>query len=82
MSLGLGGNFVGERFGDLANSFKVDGYFLTNAAIAYKRDNWRAAVNFRNLFDVDYIEGAISGNRFSIFPGSGFTIVGSFSITF
>ncbi|MGD1937825.1 MAG: TonB-dependent siderophore receptor [Cyanophyceae cyanobacterium] len=82
LSFGLGGNFVGERFGDVDNSFELDSYFLTNAAIAYKRDNWRAAVNFRNLFDVDYIEGGISGNRFTIFPGAGFTVVGSFSITF
>ncbi|MEM9245130.1 MAG: hypothetical protein AAGA67_05250 [Cyanobacteria bacterium P01_F01_bin.153] len=50
--------------------------------IAYKRDNWRAALNFRNLFDVEYIEGTTSGNRLTIFPGAGFTVVGSFSITF
>ncbi|MEM6502280.1 MAG: TonB-dependent siderophore receptor [Cyanobacteria bacterium P01_C01_bin.89] len=82
LSLGLGGNFVGERFGDVNNTFELDSYFLTNAAIAYRRDNWRAAVNFRNLFDVDYIAGTISGNRFAIFPGAGFSVVGSFSITF
>ncbi|MEM9246986.1 MAG: TonB-dependent receptor, partial [Cyanobacteria bacterium P01_F01_bin.153] len=82
LSLGLGGNFVSERFGDVNNTFELDSYFLTNAAIAYRRDNWRAAVNFRNLFDVDYIAGTVSGNRFSIFPGAGFSVVGSFSITF
>ncbi|MGV2830209.1 TonB-dependent siderophore receptor [Myxosarcina sp. GI1(2024)] len=40
LGLGLGFNFVGERFGDLDNSFTVDSYFLTNAAISYERNKW------------------------------------------
>ncbi|MEL6162636.1 MAG: TonB-dependent receptor [Cyanobacteria bacterium J06628_3] len=82
LGLGVGFNFVGERFGDLANSFKLDSYFLTNAAISYERDNWRAALNFRNLFDVDYIQGTENSRRNEIYPGQGFTVIGSVSVKF
>ncbi|MEM9246431.1 MAG: TonB-dependent siderophore receptor, partial [Cyanobacteria bacterium P01_F01_bin.153] len=82
LSLGLGFNYVDERFGNLDNDFTVDSYFLTNAAIAYQRNNWKAALNFRNLFDVDYIESVDNIRVGSINPGEGFTIVGSFSIEF
>ncbi|NEQ83698.1 MAG: TonB-dependent receptor [Moorea sp. SIO2I5] len=81
LGFGLGFNYVGERFGDNANTFKVDSYFLTNAAISYRRDNWKAAMNIRNLFDIDYIETTSSGRR-GIYPGESFTIIGSFSIEF
>ncbi|MEM6715418.1 MAG: TonB-dependent receptor [Cyanobacteria bacterium P01_C01_bin.147] len=46
-------DFMDERFGDLDNSFTVAEYFLTNAAIGYQRDNWRAGLNFRNLFGIE-----------------------------
>ena len=82
LSFGLGFNFVGERFGDNANSFTLDSYFLTNAAIAYKRDNWRAALNFRNLFNVNYIQGTEDGRTSEIYPGRGFTIIGTISVEF
>ncbi|NEQ30132.1 MAG: TonB-dependent siderophore receptor [Leptolyngbya sp. SIO4C5] len=82
LGLGLGVNFVGDRFGDNANSFELDSYFLTNAAISYRRDNWQAGLNIRNLFDVDYIESAEGSRITEINPGEGFTIIGSFSIEF
>ncbi|MEM0978697.1 MAG: TonB-dependent siderophore receptor [Cyanobacteria bacterium P01_H01_bin.58] len=81
MSIGLGGNFVGDRFGDENNTIVLDSYFLTNAVIGYERDNWQAALNFRNLFDIDYIESSATRGRVQ-FPGTGFTVVGSFSIEF
>ena len=80
LSFGLGFNFIGERFGDLDNSFTVDSYFLTNAAISYERDKWRGAVNFRNLFDVDYIQGTDNGRLSEIYPGQGFTVIGNISV--
>ncbi|MEM9003866.1 MAG: TonB-dependent siderophore receptor [Cyanobacteria bacterium P01_F01_bin.86] len=82
LSFGLGFNFVGERAGDLDNTFELDSYFLTNAAIAYQRDNWRAALNFRNLFDVDYIAGATTTRPRSNDPGEPFTVIGSFAVEF
>ena len=82
LSFGLGFNFVGERAGDLENTFELDSYFVTNAAIAYQRNNWRAALNFRNLFDVDYIAGATTTRPRSNDPGEPFTVIGSFSVEF
>ncbi|ESA33713.1 hypothetical protein N836_20645 [Leptolyngbya sp. Heron Island J] len=82
LGFGLGINYVSERFGDTANSFTADDYLLTNAAVSYERDNWRAALNIRNLFDIDYIESAGRTRTIGIGPGEPFTIVGSFSIEF
>ncbi|MBE9117327.1 TonB-dependent receptor [Lusitaniella coriacea LEGE 07157] len=82
LGFGFGVNYVGQRFGDNANSFELDSYFLSNAAISYRRDNWKAALNIRNLFDVDYIESSENNRRAEINPGEGLTIIGSFSIEF
>ena len=82
LGFGLGLNYVSERFGDNDNSFVLDEYFLTNAAISYERDNWRAGLNIRNLFDVDYIEGSQNSRLSFISPGEGLTVIGSFSIEF
>ena len=82
LGFGLGFNFVGERQGDLDNSFKLDSYFLTNAALFYKRNNWRAALNFKNLFDVDYIAGASPVRERGNDRGEPFTVLGSLTIEF
>lgn len=82
LGLGLGFNFVGDRQGDTANSFTVGSYVTTNAAIFYKRDNWRFALNFKNIGDVKYIESsfgnAAAGSNF----GDPFTVIGSLSWQF
>jgi iron complex outermembrane receptor protein len=82
--LGFGGgfNFVGERQGDLANSFTVDSYFLTNAAVFYKRDNWRLGLNFKNLFDLNYIAATQNSRTNANEPGAPFTVIGSVSVKF
>ncbi|MEM8545913.1 MAG: TonB-dependent siderophore receptor, partial [Cyanobacteria bacterium P01_H01_bin.119] len=82
LGFGLGFNYVTERFGDTANTFTADGYFLTNAAVSYSRDNWQAAINIRNLFNVNYIESAGRTRTLGIGPGEPFTLIGSFSIEF
>ncbi|WP_250123544.1 TonB-dependent receptor [Chroococcidiopsis sp. CCMEE 29] len=80
LGFGLGLFFVGERQGDLDNSFEVPSYIRTDASLFYRRDNWRAGINFRNLFDIDYIEAADTRSR--ITPGAPFTIIGSVSVEF
>lgn len=82
LGLGVGVNYVGERQGDLANSFQLDSYFLTNAAIFYQRNNYRFAINFKNIFDVDYIQGTPFGRTRNIEPGEPFTVIGSVSVQF
>ena len=80
LGFGLGFNFVGERQGGLPNSFSVDSYFLTNAALFYSRDNWQARLNFDNLFDVDFIETANTSRTRFIYPGDPFTVRGSVAV--
>ncbi len=75
LGFGLGLFFVGERPGDLANTFELPSYLRTDASIFYKRDRFRAAVNLRNLFDVDYFESAFSRNR--VFLGDPLTVQGT-----
>jgi iron complex outermembrane receptor protein len=82
LGLGLGVNWVGNRAGDLQNSFGLDSYFLTNAAISYQRDNWRFGLNFQNLFDVNYVAGTPRTRTRGIEPGQPFTVLGSVSYEF
>ncbi|MEM1256833.1 MAG: TonB-dependent receptor [Cyanobacteria bacterium P01_H01_bin.21] len=82
LGFGLGLNYVGERRGDLNNSFEVDDYFLTSAAAFYRRDNWRFQVNVDNLFDIDYIESADGGRTRGIYPGDPLTVRASVSVDF
>ncbi len=82
LGFGVGLNYVGDRFGDDANSFGLDSYFLTNAAISYERNNWKAALNFQNLFDVDYIQATENRRTGEIYPGQEFTVVGTVSVEF
>jgi iron complex outermembrane recepter protein len=82
LGFGIGFNYVGEREGGLPNSFQADGYFLTNAAIFYQRDNWRFALNFKNLFDVDYIEAVRNDRVRGIYSGEPFVVLGSVSVQF
>lgn len=82
LGFGIGFNYVGEREGDLANSFKVDSYFLTNAGISYRRNNWRFAINIKNLFDVDYIRATNNTRTYGVEPGEPLTVIGSVSVQF
>ncbi|MEY2831063.1 MAG: hypothetical protein RLZZ574_321, partial [Cyanobacteriota bacterium] len=82
LGFGLGFNFVGEREGDLDNSFELDSFFLTNGAIFYERNNWRAALNLKNIFDVDYIAGTSTLRERGNDRGEPFTVIGSFSVEF
>jgi iron complex outermembrane recepter protein len=81
LGLGAGLNFVGERFGDLENSYTLNSYVLVDAAIFYRRNNWRWAVNFKNLGNVDYESGVPFGST-RVPVGEPFTVIGSFSVQF
>jgi len=73
LGFGLGLYYVGERPGDLDNTFMIPDYFRTDAAIYYQRNQFRAQLNFKNLFDVRYFESANGRNR--IFPGAPFEVL-------
>ncbi|MEH1845740.1 MAG: TonB-dependent siderophore receptor [Nostoc sp.] len=80
--LGIGGGvfFVDARAGDLDNSFEVSSYARVDAALYYTADKFRAAINFKNLFDTTYYEGV--QNRFQVYPGAPFTVQGTISWQF
>ena len=78
---GVGLFFVGERQGDLENSFQLPSYLRTDAAIFYRRDRLRVGLNIRNLFNVDYFEASPFG-RFFVYPGAPFTVQGTISWQF
>jgi len=81
LGFGLGLFYIGERAGDLDNSFELPDYLRTDAAIYYRRDRFNAAINIRNLFDIDYMRVSDGGNIF-VQRGAPFTIVGSVSWEF
>ncbi|MEH1833311.1 MAG: TonB-dependent receptor [Nostoc sp.] len=53
---GLGLYYVGDRFVDSAEAVKLPSYFRTDAALFYRQGKFDAALNFQNLFDVNYFE--------------------------
>jgi iron complex outermembrane recepter protein len=81
LGFGIGFNYADTRAGDVNNSFQLESYFLTNAAIFYKRDNYKFALNFKNIFDIAYTPGIPFG-RERIEVGEPFTVIGSFSVEF
>ncbi|NEO27244.1 MAG: TonB-dependent siderophore receptor [Kamptonema sp. SIO4C4] len=81
LGFGAGVFFVGDREGNLDNNFELPSYTRVDARLSYRRDNWVAALNFKNLFDIDYVESRGFG-RVAIQPGIPFTVVGSISIEF
>jgi iron complex outermembrane recepter protein len=81
LGFGLGLFYVDKRPGDLDNSFELPSYLRTDAAIYYKKDNWRAGINIQNLLNTRYFETSDIG-RTTVTPGAPFAIVGSFGISF
>jgi iron complex outermembrane recepter protein len=77
---GIGFFFVGERQGDLENSFQLPSYLRTDASVFYKRGQFRTALNIRNLFNIDYFESAFSDTF--VFTGEPFTVQGTISWQF
>jgi iron complex outermembrane recepter protein len=80
LGVGLGIFAVGERAGDLENSFVLPGYVRLDAALFYQKDNFRIGLNFKNLSNARYFEG--SQGREQVIPGAPFGISGTVSFSF
>ncbi|MEH2042435.1 TonB-dependent siderophore receptor [Nostoc sp.] len=80
LGFGVGAFYYGNRQADLDNTVELPSYIRIDAAIYYKRDNYRAAINIKNLFDTDYFVSAQNVNR--IIPGDPLTIQGTISWQF
>ncbi|GAX38400.1 TonB-dependent receptor [Nodularia sp. NIES-3585] len=81
LGFGLGLFYVGERQGDLSNSFQIPSYVRTDASVFYRRNNWRVSINVNNLFNVNYIEAGGQVRR-NIDPGAPLTVRGRVSVEF
>ncbi|SFG92470.1 TonB-dependent siderophore receptor [Methylobacterium gossipiicola] len=73
LGVGFGATYVGARFGDLNNSYKVGAYTRLDAAVFYDYERYRFALNLRNLTDARYIEQPF--NTFNNQPGAPFTVL-------
>lgn len=82
LGFGLGFNYVGDRAGDLENTFEIDSYFVTNIAIFYEKNDWRVGLNLNNLFNVNYISSTNNSRLFGNSPGQLFSVVGGISVKF
>jgi iron complex outermembrane recepter protein len=78
LGFGAGIFYVGEAQAELPNTFALPSYIRTDAAIFYKRDNWKVGLNFKNLFDTRYYTNQGGG----IYPGDPFTVLGSVAVEF
>jgi iron complex outermembrane receptor protein len=76
---GLGLVYVDEREAQLPNTdVQLNSYFRTDARLFYRRNNWQAAVNIKNLFDVEYY----NTQGFFITPQAPFTVLANISVQF
>lgn len=79
LGFGLGLVYVDEREAQLPNTgVTLPSYFRTDARLFYQRDNWRAAVNIKNLFDVEYY----NTQDFFITPQAPFTVLANITVEF
>jgi iron complex outermembrane recepter protein len=79
LGAGIGLFYVGDRAGDFDNTYDVPSYVRTDASIFYNQDRFRVALNFKNIFDVDYFESSL-GTR--VYYGQPFTVQGTVSLQF
>jgi len=90
LSLGTGAFFVGQRQGDVANSFQLPGYVRWDASASYKWDIGKsrltAQFNVRNILDKRYFSGADTFDAFprgyGNIPGELLTFLGSLKLEF
>lgn len=80
LGLGVGVSFVGDRNGSLRQPINIPAYTRTDASLFYRRNGFNAQLNFQNLFDVRYFQGARDENR--VIPGEPFSIEGRLSWEF
>jgi iron complex outermembrane recepter protein len=82
LGFGLGFLYLSDRFGDLDNTFTIPSFFRTDAAVFYRRDNWRAQLNIENLFDIEYFTSANFDSRLGVNPGAPLTVLGTITVEF
>lgn len=85
---GIGLFAVGERAGDLGNTFELPGYVRTDAALYYRkpeifpRTNLVAQLNVLNLLNQEYFYSGGQSRAAAAFPGAPLTFLGSIKLEF
>ncbi len=80
LGFGLGLNYVSLRAGNSDNSFTLPSYFRTDAALFYRRNNWRAQLNVENLFNARYFTS--SDQFLGVAPGAPLTVSARVGVEF
>ncbi len=75
---GAGIRYIGDRYGNTANTYDLDAVALLDASIHYQKDGIRASLNFANLGDKDYIS---SCGTFGCSYGNGRSVMGRLSFS-
>jgi iron complex outermembrane receptor protein len=65
--------YVGERAGDLDNTFELPDYAVFDASVIYRYGPLAAQVNIKNLTDEVYFTGR---GRNNVQPGEPLTVIG------
>jgi catecholate siderophore receptor len=74
--VGTGGNFVGKRYADLANTASLPSYFVWNGMVAYKlNEHYTLQMNINNILDQEYFDGSYYASEVEnhTIPGAGRT---------
>ncbi|MBM4299621.1 MAG: TonB-dependent receptor [Deltaproteobacteria bacterium] len=83
LTVSLAGNYVGKQFllNDEPNHTKrLADYFVLNARLAYRWQNWTAHLTVNNLTDRQYSTfGALGASQFSFVPAAGINAFGGIS---
>jgi iron complex outermembrane recepter protein len=82
LGFGAGMTFKGDRQGDLANTFRLGSYVTADAAIFYKRDDWRFGLNFKNIGDLKYVESNFASRAVGNDFGEPFSVSASVGVEF
>lgn len=78
LSVGGGIRYIGQRFGNAANTFDLSSVTLVDAAVSYRKNGYKASLNFQNIADEDYVASCSS---FGCYYGNGRTVMGKIAYT-
>lgn len=69
---GIGFNYVGDNKPDNFDTYTIPSYFLTDAALYYRNNNFSVGLNLNNIFNVRYYEASFDYLQ-RIIPGRPYT---------
>ncbi|MEH2273482.1 MAG: TonB-dependent siderophore receptor [Nostoc sp.] len=69
---GIGFNYVGDQMPDSFDTYTIPSYFLTDAALYYRNNNFSIGLNLNNIFNVRYYEASFDYLQ-RIIPGRPYT---------